>query len=273
MVPVGRAPFPVTATGLGVTHRPARPDVVIGGAPRSGTTFLCELLDKHPDVHVARPFIPEPKVCLTPHPDGDPGILGRYLSFFDSAPDSALRVEKTSYYFENAAARERLARLLPGVRYIFILREPVARAYSNWRWSSRNGIETLPFADAIAREGQRPSPFPPEMEYVRPFDYMTRGRYGTLAEAWLRAVGVERVAFYLLEDVVRSPESFVERLQRFIGVRALPWADLFTAPINPNAPGGEGLDASVEARLRRDSRAEVERFAAVTGIDVSVWGY
>lgn len=253
--------------------RPARPDVVIGGAPRSGTTFLCELLDKHPEVHVARPFIPEPKVCLVPHPDGDAGILARYRPFFDGAPDTAVRVEKTSYYFENAAARDRLVRLLPGARFVFILREPVARAYSNWRWSSRNGIETLPFAEAMAREGQRASPFPPAMEYVRPFDYMTRGRYGTLAEAWLRAVGAERIAFYLLEEVVRSPESFVEQLQGFLGVRSLPWADLFTARINPNAPDEEGLDASVEARLRRASRAEVERFAGVTGIDVSVWGY
>jgi hypothetical protein len=40
------------------------PDVVIGGAPRSGTTFLCELLAKHPSVYVAMPFIPEPKARI-----------------------------------------------------------------------------------------------------------------------------------------------------------------------------------------------------------------
>ena len=31
----------------------ALPDVVIGGAPRSGTTFLCEVLAKHPQIYVA----------------------------------------------------------------------------------------------------------------------------------------------------------------------------------------------------------------------------
>jgi len=43
-----------------MTSRALIPDILIGGAPRRGTTFLCDLLSKHPDVYVPRPFIPEP---------------------------------------------------------------------------------------------------------------------------------------------------------------------------------------------------------------------
>ena len=144
------------------------PDVVIGGAPRAGTTYLCELLSKHPQIFVAQPFIPEPKVLMTPHEMGDVGILGRYDDWFATAPDESIRVEKTSYYLENAEARERFARLLPNTRIIFILRDPVRRAYSNWLWSTRNGLETLPFADAIAIENDRPSPLPPSAPTLVP---------------------------------------------------------------------------------------------------------
>src|SRR5262245_17165069 len=133
----------------------AVPDIVIGGAPRSGTTFLCELLAKHPRVYVARPFIPEPKVCLRNHPAGDPGLICHYNEYFAAAPVGQVRVEKTSNYFENDLARERLARLLPQARFVFMLREPVARAYSNWLWSRKNGLETLPFDKAIQLEGRR----------------------------------------------------------------------------------------------------------------------
>src|SRR5438309_12092486 len=105
MVPMGRQDGTVTARLPG-------PDVVIGGAPRSGTTFLCELVGKHPSVFIARPFIPEPKVCMTPHPDGDPGLLQRYADIFADAPLQSVRIEKTSYYLENAQARERLIRIL-----------------------------------------------------------------------------------------------------------------------------------------------------------------
>src|SRR5262245_65457671 len=66
-----------TAGGVLMSTDHAIPDFVVGGAPRSGTTFLCELLAKHPKVYVARPFIPEPKVCLMDHPAGDSGLFQR----------------------------------------------------------------------------------------------------------------------------------------------------------------------------------------------------
>ena len=173
-----------------VTVRSATPDVVIGGAPRSGTTFLCELLAKHPQVYVAQPYIPEPKVCMTPHPAGDAGLLSRYASFFAEAPPQSTRVEKTSYYFENAEARERLTRLLPQARFVFILREPVARAYSNWSRTRSQGLEKLPFEEAIELdERSRPVPLPPDRAYARPFDYLIRGQYGNICAGLDRCGG------------------------------------------------------------------------------------
>ena len=75
------------------------------------------------------------------HPAGDAGLLANYASFFAPAQPGAVLVEKTSSYFENAAARERLARLLPQAQFVFLLREPVralirtgrARARRDWK--------------------------------------------------------------------------------------------------------------------------------------------
>jgi hypothetical protein len=249
------------------------PDVVIGGAPRAGTTYLCELLSKHPQIFVAQPFIPEPKVLMTPHEMGDVGILGRYDDWFATAPDESIRVEKTSYYLENAEARERFARLLPNTRIIFILRDPVRRAYSNWLWSTRNGLETLPFADAIAIENDRPSPLPPERSYARPFDYLARGNYGAHAEAWINAIGRDRIAFYLFEDAISEPQPFVANLQQFVGVKPLPWQDLTTGVINANDMRGPDLSDELIAELRSKFAPEMRRFAKLTGLSLSRWGY
>jgi hypothetical protein len=257
-----------------VIARPATPDVVIGGAPRSGTVFLCELLAKHPQVYVARPFIPEPKVCMTPHPAGDAGLLDRYAAFFAGAPPRSVRVEKTSYYFENDEARERLTRLLPQARFAFILREPVARAYSNWSRSRAQGLETLCFEAALELEERaRPVPLPPDRAYARPFDYLTRGQYGTFAQAWINAVGRSRVFFYLFEEAVAAPDRFVEKLQRFIGVEPLPWARIATSRVNAGEHDVRAIDPALVTRLRRRFVPEVERLAELTGLDVTVWGY
>jgi hypothetical protein len=249
------------------------PDVIIGGAPRSGTTFLCELLAKHPAIHVARPFIPEPKVCLIDLEAGDEGIRRRYHALFAAAAPGARRVEKTSYYFENDEARDRLARLLPDARFVFILREPVTRAHSNWLRTRAQGLETLPFPQAIAEEGRRRSPLPPHQAYARPFDYMTRSRYGTLAEGWIAAVGRERLRFYVLEAALATPEPFVQDLQGFVGVTPLPWAAVSTGRVNANEGEPDTIDPGLARTLRQRIRPEVDRLVALTGLDVSAWGY
>jgi hypothetical protein len=257
-----------------VTPRTTTPDVVIGGAPRSGTVFLCELLAKHPQVYVARPFIPEPKVCMTPHPAGDAGFLNRYAALFAAAPQHSVRVEKTSYYFENDEARERLTRLLPEARFAFILREPVARAYSNWSRSRAQGLETLSFEAALELEERtRPVPLPPDRAYARPFDYLARGRYGTFAQAWIDAVGRSRIFFCLFEEALATPDPFVEKLQKFVGVEALPWARIATGRVNAGEHDARAIDPALVARLRRRFVSEVERLAELTGLDVTVWGY
>jgi hypothetical protein len=254
--------------------RTATPELVIGGSPRSGTVFLCELLAKHPQVYIARPFIPEPKVCMTPHPAGDAGLLGRYSALFAGAPPDCVRVEKTSAYFENAEARERLTRLLPEARFAFILREPVARAYSNWSRSRAQGLETLSFEAALELEERaRPVPLPPDRAYARPFDYLTRGQYGTFAQAWIDAVGRSRIFFWLLEEAVAAPDAFVEKLQTFIGIEPLPWARIATGRVNAGEHDVRKLDPALVARLRRHFVPEVERLAQVTGLDVTPWGY
>lgn len=249
------------------------PDVVIGGAPRSGTTFLCELLAKHPSVYVARPFIPEPKVCMMPHPDGDAGLLQRYQAFFSSAPPQAVRIEKTSYYLENDDARERLIRILPETKFIFILREPVERAYSNWIRSRLNGLETLPFEKAVELEVGRESPLPPHQSYARPFDYLSRGRYGTLIERWIKAVGRERLAIYIMETAVAEPDRFVADLQCFIGLDPMAWSSLITGKINAIQRGSDSLSSKTAATLRKKMRPEVERLAEIANVDVAIWGY
>jgi hypothetical protein len=254
-----------------VISRPALPDVVIGGAPRCGTTFVAEILGKHPGVYLARPVIPEPKVCLRVLTAGDVDDAEAYDQLFHDAPDSSVRVEKTSNYFENAQARERLARVLPATKFVFMLREPVARAFSNWQWSTMNGLETLPFVDALVMEGGRANPLGPERAAARPFDYMRRGRYGSLAAAWYQAFGQDRIRFFLFEDAVRDPQHFVTALQEWLGLEQLPWSRLQTDRTNASTASPAGLDPVLSQRLRAEIQPEIEAFATLTGLDISAW--
>jgi hypothetical protein len=249
------------------------PDLIIGGAPRSGTTFLCHVLDRHPEVCVAKPFIPEPKVCMTPSKDGVAGYRARYAELFTSARPDQVLVEKTSYYLENEQALERLRQTLPACRFAFIVREPIARAYSNYLWSRKNGLEKLSFREALALEGRRQSPLPAEQAYARPFDYLSRGNYGLFARRYIEAFGRPAVAFFLYEDIERDPAGLYEGLRVFCGIGGRPDSMTDVGVVNPTEESAIPLSREELATLRGKVQPWVDDFAAVSGLDLHAWGY
>jgi hypothetical protein len=248
------------------------PQIIIGGAPRSGTTFLAALLDQHPDIYIAKPYVPEAKVFMTAAKGGPAGYRARYAALFADAGRERILGEKTSYYLENEDVCPRIRATLSDVHLLFIVREPVARAVSNYLWSRHNGLETLSFAEAVALEGQRASPLPRAQAYARPFDYLTRGRYATFAERYIAAFGNGRVHFLLFEDIALRTEEFCRQAQLAAQVEPLA-ADRFDmTPVNA-LDDVLPIDSTLAASLRERLRPEVMRFAALTGLDISPWGY
>jgi hypothetical protein len=248
------------------------PTFIIGGAPRSGTTFLAQALDLHPDVYMAKPFIPEPKVFM-----GEPRVTAwyrqRYAELFAAAAGHKARGEKTSYYLESDEARVRIRSVLPGVRLLFILREPVSRAYSNYLWSRKNGLETVSFEEAVELEGRRVSPLPPEKAYARPFDYLSRGDYAHHARAYYETYGRDAVFFCLYEDLACRPGQLLRRVQEWVGVDPQPLESHPIDVVNSAREVGPPIRPATDARLRERLRPSVEQFGALTGLDLSAWGY
>jgi len=250
-----------------------RPTFIIGGAPRSGTTLLCHLLEQHPDVFMIRPYIPEPKVFVTPNPDGPEEYLRRYAAAFAGVNGQRALGEKTSYYLENADAAASIVATLGRVRMLFIVREPVQRAYSNYLWSRRNGLETLPFDEAVNLEGARPNPLGEARAYARPFDYLARGDYATFAERYYALLGRDLVKFVLYEDLERRPTGIMREIQEFIDVEPMEMNAQALGLVNPARGFGEPLDPTFEASLRARMEPLVHRFAKVSGLDLSPWRY
>jgi hypothetical protein len=210
------------------------PDWLIIGAQKSGTTFLYHTLVRQPGI---RPALTKEAHYFDHHPDR---TLMWYRSNFPVRlpGDAADRVsgrriltgEATPYYMCHPLVPERVARVLPEVKLIAVLRNPVERAYSHFQHERAKGRETLSFREAIEREGDRlrgqedrmvEDPSYNAYNHQR-FSYLLRGLYAQYLELWLKHFPRSALLVIGAEDMYENPAATVEEAATFLGFQSSP---------------------------------------------------
>lgn len=250
---------------------PRLPDFIIAGAPRSATTWLYQLADRHPGIAMAKPVQPEPKFFLVDELYAR-GLPYYAATWFDPLPARHVLGEKSTNYLENPLVAERIHADLPAVRLIFLLRNPVDRAYSNYLWTRRNGFETETFARALALEDQRDRELPAGLRYARPFAYVSRGLYADHLARFLRLFPRQQILVLRTEDIGMEPERVSLRLQRFLGVTEVPGLSHGLGTVNVSVPdGAPPLPAELRRELEDRYRVPNQRLHALLGDEFPMW--
>jgi hypothetical protein len=246
------------------------PTFIIAGAPRSGTTWLYHLLDRHPDVFMAKPVRPEPKFFLVDelYARGLDYYVDTWFAGADAYPAAG---EKTTNYLESARAAERIHADLPDVRLVFILREPAHRAYSNWAWSRMNGMETEDFETALGLEDQRQQTLDAKLRYARPHAYFSRGLYASMLQPYVDRFPAEQLLVVKFDGIVRDPGALATRLHRFIGVEPRAGDATGLDVVNPSELVGEPVPVEVLKRLRGRYAEPNRALARLLGDDFATW--
>ena len=252
----------------------ALPDFVIIGARKAGTTFLYNLLSRHPHVepvaakelHYFDNLIEEEDIewyrrCF-PKPrwkDGQKTITG----------------EATPYLAHSLAA-ERMARVVPQARLIALLRNPVDRAYSDYQHVAKRGRhQTQSFEEAIRRRRRGRSTMKVGQSSgagTAGFDerskYLSRGIYADQLERWLRFFADEQLLVLKSEDLFgRTPDTF-RVVREFLGLPAWEpptWGEILEKR-NKGAYRQE-MDPDTRRRLEEFFEPHNRRLYELLGID------
>ena len=247
------------------------PEFIIAGAPRSGTTWLCVLAQRHPQIAMAQPMVPEPKFFLIDEL-WQRGVDYYSTTWFNSLPADRVLGEKSTNYLESPEVAERMCRVLPSVKLIFMLRNPVDRAYSNYLWSRRNGLETETFERAFALEEQRERELAPALRYARPHAYFSRGLYAQHLARFFDRFPRKQILVLRYEDLASRVERVAAAFHRFLGVVDMPATALGLGRINEAAAAlSEPLSLALRRRLARCYRAPNVKLTALLGPDFELW--
>lgn len=250
------------------------PDYLIIGAQRAGTSTLHEALAASPDVYVS--WVKETQYFSTKYAKGEVWYRGHFplhgARRLAQARGRTVRAgEATPYYLFHPQAPARARALVPDARIIAVLRDPVDRAYSQYKHMVALGLEHLPFEAAVdaecSRIGEAASRLKDDPLFVsvahQHHSYVSRGKYAEQLERWLRLFPREQVLVLPSERLFAGDGVEIRRVADFIGAR--PPRE--RAPRARNARPGEPMKRATEERLRGEFAEANQRLYDLLGVD------
>jgi hypothetical protein len=232
---------------LGTAPLRALPDFLIPGAPKCATSSVYDLIALHPRVRRSRRkeptnFVHYGKSALHARMN-HPLRLGRFL-----CGDASVE------YFFHPEAPANAAAVVPKAKLIFVLRDPVARAWSDYRMFVKSGHEKDNFSAAIDRAIRwlsDPETLPLCDEVSRraynPVRYVRGGQYEENISRWLRHFGRDQMLIVFAEDYFARPADFATTVYNFLG---LPEFSPSVFPHARNSGGDSEPEPETAAKLR-----------------------
>lgn len=194
----------------------ACPNFFVVGAAKAGTTSLYRCLSQHPDVYMAPVKEPHWFSRVQPNPEHavSPVTSEReYLKLFEGWKGESAIGEASPSYLWDAEAPHRIKDALPHAKIIAILRHPVERAYSHYLMNVQEGIQNLPFLEALEEDHQAR-----RKGWGVSHLYVDLGLYAEQVRRYLEAFDRSQVKVILYEDVRGDPKTVLESLFGFLEV-------------------------------------------------------
>jgi len=246
------------------------PNFVIAGGQRCGTTTLYELLDQHPQIYLAKPVRPEPKFFVEePRPGRD---RQWYLeSWFADVPRAVAVGEKSTSYFETPGAAKRMKSMFPEMRPIFILRHPVERAISNYRYTRAHGLEEESFDDAVRLEAERLAGTEYQDISAHPHAYLRRGRFADHLARYTAEFPRDQMLVLLNDELQTDPLSLCRKAFAFLAVDADFEPPKIEIRENLHQPDDLTVSPDTVAMLLDHFAEPNRRLAEMFDLDLSAW--
>jgi len=190
------------------------PNFFVVGAQKSGTTSLHNYLKDHPEIYL--PANKETKFFV------DDERYAKGIEYYESEHFSLWNREKSVgevdpdyMYFNYCLERMSLYLNLREIKFIFILRNPVDRAFSHYLMTYRRGLETYNFEEALSCEKERINKnYRSNMHY----SYFHRGLYHRQIKRFFKYTDKSYLLFLLTEELKNQPLECLEKCFKFLNV-------------------------------------------------------
>jgi len=211
------------------------PNLVIAGAPKSGTTSLFTWLAEHPSVvtsGVKETYYLMDSGYKLFKADANylSGGLSGYSEIFPEYKSGQLCIEATPDYMYQQTALDVLSKLPTQPLIVFILRNPVERVLSLRRFA-QNTVGSMGHEVSVNQFISGLMSGAKSGDHILD-DALLHGEYHLWLERWIQACGKSRIEIVFFEDMVNDPYSYMERLCFLAGIDATFYKQFEFSPKN-----------------------------------------
>jgi hypothetical protein len=181
------------------------PTFIVAGATKSGTTALGEYLNDHPQVCMS--WMKEPnffteEIPVTRYKNG----FSWYQSLFDKCGQAKAIGEVSPAYMPRKDAPKLIARYIPGVQLLFMLRNPLERIYSHYRYAQQRGMR-LPSLEEMVKTDH------PELKQA-----VNISSYHKHLDRYLKSFPKEQISIFIYEEFRADLQQSLRYIYHVIGV-------------------------------------------------------
>ncbi len=190
------------------------PNFLIVGTQKGGTSSLFFYLKFHPEI--IRPIKKEIHFFNIHYGKG----LAWYKAHFPLRSKNHITGEASPDYMFHPETPQRVKDLNPEMKIIFLLRNPIDRAYSAYQMNRRMKIDPREsFEEAIDFELSNRDSIGNQYNYERHnYFYLERGLYGRQLNNWLLTFTKDQILVIKSEDFFQKTETELKRVYRFLNI-------------------------------------------------------
>jgi len=199
-------------------HR--KPEFLIVGAQKAGTTFLYNCLKQHPDI---LPASTKEIHYFSQHFNKG---LDWYLQHFPERESGKISGEASPFYLFHPHSAQRIASELPEIKIIILLRNPVQRAISHYHQQARRHHEKLSMMEAFQTENKRIGSAWNNLVAgkqlsgmkIQQCSYLKRGEYLEQVQRYENYFPAKQLCIIESNDFFDHPQKTLPRVFEFLGV-------------------------------------------------------
>ncbi len=140
--------------------------------------------------------------------------IDSYQKLFASSQGQKAIGEASPIYLHNEQAAARIQYYLSDAKFIVILRNPVERAYSDWKHNFQQGFETLnDFRTALEAWDRRA-----QTRSIPYLNYIEKGYYAKHLKRYQKYFSKDQFAIFLFEELQNSPEKLLKSIFDFLKI-------------------------------------------------------